>query len=82
MTVALLSWSRASWDVKNAYPQQQTCEKVLEAVWREDVAHWKRQGLFKLTWKEDAIGFYSLNSEWVQYVCLPDTVDPRGPKGK
>ena len=19
---------------------------------------------------------------WIEYVCLPDTVDPRGPKGK
>jgi len=63
-------------------------------VWRLEVKQGKEQQgpAYKFRSNDEAIGFYfaELGSSpgidsWYQEVhffCLPDTVDPRGPKGK
>jgi hypothetical protein len=79
------------WEIKRSVPEHAICEEVLEAVWRIEVNSEKeRQGpRFRLNWDDRAVGWYGKGigppgiGEWyqeVQYKCLPDTIDPRGPK--
>ena len=85
---------KKDWEIIRAASLQQECEKVLVAVWKVGVKQGKeRQGpAYKFTSNDKAIGLYfaELGSSpgidsWyqeVRFFCLPDTVDPRGPKGK
>jgi hypothetical protein len=56
-----------------AYETRQACQGVLD----RSLASWKSAPNSKVT--DRAV--YLPNTE-ILYVCLPETVDPRGPKGK
>jgi len=69
------------WTVVSAHPSEEDCQESL----KETVALQSRadpgeavaaQGRHSMSKNPD------LGDIFLRYVCLPDTVDPRGPKGK
>jgi hypothetical protein len=73
-----------SWEILAARPLEVECENVLTRSWKGGVEFWKEnKGGKKLS---SAPGYYSVGTErdlWSHhFYCLPDTVDPRGAKGK
>ncbi|HEX5530513.1 MAG TPA: hypothetical protein VFZ82_13175 [Methylomirabilota bacterium] len=81
------------WSVEVARPSYNACEDVLRRAWQVEVRNWQPSpdkpgikelksapGLVIVTFKgasgEEYGGGFSK-----KYRCLPDTVDPRGPKG-
>jgi hypothetical protein len=50
-----------------------------------EYAHWPKRGTLPEPRRDDdtsVLVFLEFESRTFSYVCLPDTVDPRGPKGK
>jgi hypothetical protein len=85
--------SEKSWAVQAASPSNSICEEMLRRVWQVEVKQAQpspdRPGvkeaksahgvvIVNLRGKGDEYG-----GGWTKkFICLPDTVDPRGPKGK
>jgi len=80
-----------SWKLHVARPTQKECEEVLQRVWQVEVKNWQPSaerpgvkevqsapGLVIVTFKKGDSDYAGGFSE--EFVCLPDTVDPRGPK--
>ncbi len=72
------------WELHAARQSEAECEAVLSRVFNAQVDFWKnllKNGNGKLS---SAPGYYSVSYEKASYghnfYCLPDTVDPRGPK--
>ena len=85
--------SEKSWAVQVARPTHQACEEVLGRTWELEVKTWQpsperpgiketkaARGLVIVNFKGAADEYGGGFSK--KFVCLPDTVDPRGPKGK
>ena len=82
-----LHWSEGAtsatfWKIHAARQSEADCETVLTRVWKVGVESWKDKG-GKFS---SAPGYFSVSYEKESYgynfYCLPDTVDPRGPKGR
>lgn len=61
------------WTFLSASPREQQCAELRSAAYREMEERLKRDR--KSVTLGEAFGL-------VQYFCVPDTIDPRGPKGK
>ena len=85
--------SEKSWAIQVARPSHPACEEVLRRVWQTVVSQWQPSpekpgiketksapGLVIVNFKgkDDAYG----GGFTKKFVCLPDTIDPRGPKGR
>lgn len=71
------------WQIETAYPNLSACTRALDSTEADS----RRAGSFisRRAPTELDILFSPPNAERVKsagYLCLPDTVDPRGPKGK
>jgi hypothetical protein len=62
-----------SWDVVSGHPSAGECEKALS-----DLASRLRQ----TGSSPEFLGSRVLTSGGTRYLCVPDAIDPRGPKGK
>jgi len=69
------------WGVVTAYPAMQECETALA----KEFLRLKREGWEVYYVQVRTVMAFQENGEEIiatHYHCLPDTVDPRGPKGK
>jgi len=66
-------WSGPLWVADSAYPSKEACDNL-------NVVRWEmgQDGKPKPVAKDPLAGKRGLGTSWT---CLPDTVDPRGPKG-
>jgi hypothetical protein len=71
--------SIVSWELQRAFDTVPACEKGAEALAAE-VAQETRATLRKTA--RGPMVITPALSETSSYVCLPDTIDPRGPKGE
>jgi len=69
----------------SAFDDHQSCKRTLD----HKLAHWREQDpefvivrdtTVHVLWVRTETAWWSTTA--IRYVCLPDTVDPRGPKGK
>jgi len=69
-----------SWDLVNATATESRCETALQKK-LEDVSRPEKD--VKVEVKGNVVYKQSAGTlETFRYLCVPDTVDPRGPKGK
>ena len=86
-----------TWAIKNAHERRDACESALLEEMTSNVTAWRAMGARVLHPIEKGvsglivrIGTRMVSAAHVEdrwfiinrYECLPDTVDPRGPKGK
>ena len=82
-----------SWEVPIARPTRAECEDVLRRTWEVVLRHNQpgpdkpgikeaksAPGMIVVTFHRQGVEF--AGSTTYRFVCLPDTVDPRGSKGK
>ena len=92
------TWSRnmtpaADWYLVGAIPSRLECEEELTAKVSTALGRWsndklqgrrdevvRRANIVTRTWEWPAKGL--AGGETFRYLCLPDTIDPRGPKTK
>ena len=77
-----------SWEIRSAHETKKECEERRNVVWKErrdwlsatgyDIGHVPTPGSVGGTKGDTSGGTYLASNT---YYCLPDTVDPRGPKG-
>ncbi len=77
---------RPEWTVLDGHPTPASCEAARDAALKDDLTGWQETsgGPFAVR-KGNEIHFYNRKGDrgfTHIYSCLPDTVDPRGPKGK
>jgi hypothetical protein len=63
-----------SWDIIQAAANEQDCESVVEAKMKQKPSDVVGDHMMRFKLEDTAV--------LVHFICLPDTVDPRGPKGK
>ena len=86
-----------TWAIKNAHEKRDACESALLEEMTSNITTWRDMGARVLGPTEKGvsglivrIGNRTVSTAHVEdrwfiinrYECLPDTVDPRGPKGK
>jgi hypothetical protein len=62
------------WEIMQAVQRQDTCEQIIRAKTKDQPDHLAGLNMAKLT--DDDSG-----RSYIRYLCTPDTIDPRGPKG-
>src|SRR5262245_50233812 len=89
-----MPWPQKEWKAESAHKAQKECETVLTAVSQVEAKHSQpgpdnpgildvtsEPGFVSIRFKpKDADDFGGYSN--IRYRCFPDTVDPRGPKGK
>ena len=71
--------SASAWKIAEALPDRATCERKK----RTTLDQWKDLSGYEVS--EDSLAWgLGRGAQWRKdtYKCVPDTVDPRGPKGK
>lgn len=72
------------WDIKQAFDQRPACVKeldVIEKEWREQITPSSRHRPMRFNDTQFTLIPLPGGYWHTEYRCLPDTVDPRGPKG-
>ncbi len=64
----------ASWEIMQAVQRQDICEQIIRAKTKDQPNYLAGFNAAKL--KDDEGG-----TSYIRYLCVPDTIDPRGPKG-
>jgi hypothetical protein len=63
--------------ILQATETRQACDVALS----EAMSFWKRDPSPNMSVGEDSVVITGVKFQILRYMCLPDTVDPRGPKG-
>ena len=79
LTMGTQNTSRTDWQLAVAAPSQDTCHSIMHQQIEARLQQARSRLLAPDTveWSNEA-GMTTIR----RYICLPDTVDPRGPKGK
>jgi hypothetical protein len=79
-----VSRPQPTWEIKGAYESISRCSNEREAIIRAVLAVTKSEAFREIKRAGDTVFFDpKVGAGWgTEYLCLPDTVDPRGPKGK
>jgi hypothetical protein len=81
-------YTPAQWDVEGGTVSQTACEQLRGAAVRKTVDDLRLSTSHEVKVNTTAVGetveekMGSLNYIWTRFLCTPNTVDPRGAKGK
>jgi hypothetical protein len=73
---------RRGWAVVTTYPTMRDCEAVLAALAQEFARKQDERWEVFRRGTQTVLAYNETPPGAVRYRCLPDTVDPRAPKGK